>query len=85
MTSKRYAPQLNNILQVQDQMSDLNTRKNFDCCGARPQFIKAGILSKKLEGEFNEVLLHTGQHYDANMSDVFLLSLGLRSQNIIST
>ncbi|MDA0841614.1 MAG: UDP-N-acetylglucosamine 2-epimerase (non-hydrolyzing) [Planctomycetota bacterium] len=41
--------------------------------GARPQFIKAGPLSKKL-GE-SETLVHTGQHYDQNMSDVFFEEL----------
>ena len=43
--------------------------------GAGLQFIKAGILSKKIEGEFDEVLLHTGQHYDANISDIFFTEL----------
>ena len=40
--------------------------------GARPQFIKASFLSRRFE-EFGiqERLLHTGQHYDSNMSDVF--------------
>ncbi len=53
-------------------------KKILTVVGARPQFIKAGILSKKLDGEFNEVLLHTGQHYDANMSDVFFTELGIK-------
>ncbi len=45
--------------------------------GARPQFIKAGSVSReirrqKAEGRrLKEVIVHTGQHYDANMSDVF--------------
>lgn len=42
--------------------------------GARPQFIKAAIVSRALRLEredITEVLLHTGQHYDSNMSDVF--------------
>jgi len=45
--------------------------------GARPQFIKAAAVSRVLrttEG-VKEILVHTGQHYDANMSDVFLRSL----------
>lgn len=41
--------------------------------GARPQFIKAASLSRALASfpEIHELLIHTGQHYDANMSDVF--------------
>lgn len=39
--------------------------------GARPQFIKAAPVSRVLKGLFQEVLIHTGQHYDYGMSDVF--------------
>ncbi|MCH2159790.1 MAG: UDP-N-acetylglucosamine 2-epimerase (non-hydrolyzing) [Oleiphilaceae bacterium] len=45
--------------------------------GARPQFIKAGTVSRELAKQkesgknVDEVIVHTGQHYDANMSDIF--------------
>lgn len=46
-------------------------RKICTVVGARPQFIKLAVVSRVLRKEFQEVLIHTGQHYDHNMSDVF--------------
>ena len=45
--------------------------------GARPQFIKAAAVSRVLRKQHREILIHTGQHYDANMSDVFFRQLPL--------
>lgn len=53
--------------------------KIFTVVGARPQFIKAAVVSKeiaKFEG-ITEVLVHTGQHYDKNMSDIFFEEMGI--------
>ena len=45
--------------------------------GARPQFIKAAPLLRALAQEHDSVLIHTGQHYDAAMSDVFFDELAI--------
>jgi UDP-GlcNAc3NAcA epimerase len=47
--------------------------------GARPQFIKAAVISRALREDpsVKEILLHTGQHYDANMSDIFFSQLDI--------
>jgi len=54
--------------------------------GARPQFIKSALLSEAIDEynsvaktpEIEELVLHTGQHYDANMNDVFFNALNVR-------
>jgi len=50
--------------------------------GARPQFIKAAPVSRALAPVFKEVLIHTGQHYDFSMSDLFFEELGIRPPDL---
>src|SRR5260221_10590432 len=50
--------------------------------GARPQFIKAAPLSRALRQQHSEYLIHTGQHYDASMSDVFFHELGIPAPDV---
>ncbi len=45
--------------------------------GNRPQFVKAAAVSGPLRAAHEEILIHTGQHYDDEMSDVFFAELGL--------
>ncbi len=47
--------------------------------GARPQFIKAGVVSKAIAETdgLDEIIVHTGQHFDQNMSQVFFDQLGI--------
>src|SRR5262245_3071072 len=50
--------------------------------GARPQFIKAAALSRELRKRHEEILVHTGQHYDYAMSGVFFDGLDLPSPEV---
>lgn len=50
--------------------------------GARPQFIKAAAVSRELRGRHCEVLVHTGQHYDYEMSGIFFDGLELPRPDI---
>ena len=47
--------------------------------GARPQFIKAAAVSREIakHNEINEIIIHTGQHFDANMSDIFFEEMSI--------
>ncbi|HLO29623.1 MAG TPA: UDP-N-acetylglucosamine 2-epimerase (non-hydrolyzing) [Anaerolineales bacterium] len=56
----------------------MSIRSILTVVGARPQFIKAAPVSRALATSFREVLVHTGQHYDYGMSDVFFEELEMR-------
>lgn len=52
--------------------------------GARPQFVKAAVISREIikrnlsgKTHIREIMVHTGQHYDANMSDIFFSEMGI--------
>lgn len=57
----------------------MNPKKIMTVIGARPQFIKASAVSAILRqsGRLHEVVVHTGQHFDANMSEVFFSELDM--------
>jgi UDP-N-acetylglucosamine 2-epimerase len=51
--------------------------------GIRPDFIRMSMVFKELDKNFNHILIHTGQHYDTNLSDVFFQQLNIRQPDYI--
>lgn len=60
-------------------------KKLLTIIGARPQIIKAAALNRAIRTKFSnqlvEVIVHTGQHYDYGMSDIFFKEMGLQHPN----
>jgi UDP-GlcNAc3NAcA epimerase len=60
-------------------------KKIITVIGARPQIIKAAAISRAIKNNFSdkilEVIVHTGQHYDENMSQIFFEELGIPYPN----
>jgi len=60
-------------------------KKIITVIGARPQIIKAAAISRAIKNNFSdkilEVIVHTGQHYDENMSQIFFEELGIPFPN----
>ena len=54
-------------------------KKTVTIVGARPQFIKIGPVSRQIaqNDDIKELIIHTGQHFDANMSEIFFEELQL--------
>ncbi len=55
--------------------------KVFSVVGARPEFVQVAILSRVLRRDHEEILVHTGQHYDDRMSDRFFSELNIPDPN----
>jgi UDP-N-acetylglucosamine 2-epimerase (non-hydrolysing) len=55
-------------------------KKVVSLVGARPQFIKEAVIGAEVrrQNAWNHILVHSGQHYDANMSDIFFTELSMK-------
>ncbi len=51
--------------------------------GARPNFIKLAPVSREIRKKMDEVIIHTGQHYDYEMDRIFFQELGIPDPIII--
>jgi len=50
--------------------------------GARPQFIKSFVVSKEIKKKHEEILVHTGQHYDYEMNKIFFDELEISKPRV---
>ena len=59
-------------------------RRILTVVGARPQFVKAAAISRAIAGHagISEILIHTGQHFDPGMSQIFFDELGLEAPRV---
>ncbi len=67
-------------IKIHKKLQNVNDVKVITIIGARPQFIKASVVSRVFKQcceSVEEILVHTGQHYDENMSKVFFDELGI--------
>ena len=51
--------------------------------GIRPDFIRMCFVFKELDKHFNHILIHTGQHFDTQLSEVFFKQLDIRTPDYI--
>jgi len=54
-------------------------KKIVTIIGARPQFIKHAPIQREMRNQFREITVHTGQHYDENMSDIFFREMKIKN------
>src|SRR5947207_176519 len=66
-----------------DERQETATMKVLSVVGARPQLVKLAPIAQAFAGtDHRHVIVHTGQHYDANLSDVFFTGLGIPTPDV---
>jgi UDP-N-acetylglucosamine 2-epimerase (non-hydrolysing) len=61
------------------RIKGVNEMKIISLIGARPQFVKEAIIHEQInKTEIEEIIVHSGQHYDVNMSDIFFQTLNIK-------
>jgi UDP-N-acetylglucosamine 2-epimerase len=75
-----------NVNTVNQKLSALGLSKKpviVTITGIRPDFIRMSVIFKELDTNFHHILIHTGQHYDTLLSDVFFDELSIRKPDYI--
>jgi UDP-N-acetylglucosamine 2-epimerase (non-hydrolysing) len=72
-----------NTGQYIEYYKELEKKTVVTITGIRPDFIRMCNVFKELDKKFNHILIHTGQHYDTNLSDVFFKQLNIRSPDYV--
>lgn len=84
--TSKYIDISENKITVQKKLSALGLRTKpviVTITGIRPDFIRMSVIFKELDTHFHHILIHTGQHYDTLLSDVFFDELSIRKPDYI--
>jgi UDP-N-acetylglucosamine 2-epimerase len=73
------------IINSYNHLNEGEKLKIITVLGARPQLIKAALISRELRKEHQEIIIHTGQHYNRELPDIFFDEMNIPNRIIIIT
>jgi UDP-N-acetylglucosamine 2-epimerase len=73
------------IINSYNHLNEGEKLKIITVLGARPQLIKAALISRELRKEHQEIIIHTRQHYNRELPDIFFDKMNIPNRIIIIT
>ena len=73
------------IINSYNHLNEGEKLKIITVLGARPQLIKAALISRELRKEHQEIIIHTRQHYNRELPDIFFDEMNIPNRIIIIT